>query len=192
MMGKWQRNPEFIVQLQSIRVRGAMGLIEGSEWTFDAFSKSESPIEASMCEALRFVRLGSWGRDSHPLAQDTLALGHQAPWDLTADPFPGKEWCGAFWPQVQIDDFRVDFLIMAKSTSGSLDGPDKIRFVRLIIECDGHEFHERTKEQAERDRSRDRALTAKGFTVLRFTGREINRDALACAREVERFLRGAL
>lgn len=56
--------------------------------------------------------------------------------------------------------------------------------VQLAIECDGHDFHERTKEQAERDRSRDRALSKAGWLVLRFTGREIYRDALKCAEEV--------
>jgi very-short-patch-repair endonuclease len=56
--------------------------------------------------------------------------------------------------------------------------------VQIAIECDGHDFHERTKEQAEHDRSRDRALGKAGWLVLRFTGREIHRDALKCAEEV--------
>jgi very-short-patch-repair endonuclease len=53
----------------------------------------------------------------------------------------------------------------------------------IIVECDGHEFHERTKEQAEHDRKRDRRLTALGHKVLRFTGREIWRDPMKCATE---------
>jgi very-short-patch-repair endonuclease len=61
----------------------------------------------------------------------------------------------------------------------------------VVIEVDGHEFHERTPEQAERDRSRDRAMAAAGTMVLRFTGREINRDASACAQEVLRCALGA-
>lgn len=39
-----------------------------------------------------------------------------------------------------------------------------------VIECDGHEFHERTKRQAARDRSRDRAIQAFGYRIFRFTG----------------------
>lgn len=82
--------------------------------------------------------------------------------------------------QEQIGEFRVDFLIVAKFLSGDV--------VRVVVECDGHEFHERTKEQAERDRRRDRELQILGYRVLRFTGREIWRDALACSFSVAKFL----
>jgi very-short-patch-repair endonuclease len=58
---------------------------------------------------------------------------------------------------------------------------DRIKFV---VECDGHDFHERTPKQAEHDKKRDRALTALGYRVLRFTGREIWRDPVKCASEV--------
>lgn len=54
---------------------------------------------------------------------------------------------------------------------------------RIAIECDGHDYHERTKEQAARDRSRDRTLQAQGWLILRFTGAEIYRDALSCTLE---------
>ncbi len=56
----------------------------------------------------------------------------------------------------------------------------------IAIYCDGHDFHERTKEQAERDRSIDRKLQEAGIVVMRFTGREIYRDAHACAYAVAR------
>ena len=55
---------------------------------------------------------------------------------------------------------------------------------KVAVECDGHEFHERTKEQAERDRKRDRYMQIHGWIVLRYTGREIHRDTNACAVEV--------
>ncbi len=56
--------------------------------------------------------------------------------------------------------------------------------VKVAIELDGHDFHDRTKEQARRDKSRDRALTAKGWTVLRFTGSEVHADAYQCWADV--------
>jgi very-short-patch-repair endonuclease len=55
---------------------------------------------------------------------------------------------------------------------------------QVAIEVDGHEFHERTKEQAARDKSRDRALQAAGWRVLRFTGSEVWNDPRRCAQEV--------
>jgi hypothetical protein len=62
---------------------------------------------------------------------------------------------------------------------------------KLVLEVDGHDYHERTKEQAEYDRSRDRAFTNSGFTVFRFTGREIYRDVRNKSLEVLHFLNSA-
>jgi very-short-patch-repair endonuclease len=55
---------------------------------------------------------------------------------------------------------------------------------KLVIECDGHDFHDRTKVQASRDRARDRTLQSLGFQVFRYTGADIWRDVMACATEV--------
>lgn len=59
---------------------------------------------------------------------------------------------------------------------------------RMIIECDGHDFHERTKGQAARDRSRDRVAQHQGLPIFRFTGSEIWNDPMACADEVIAFI----
>lgn len=56
--------------------------------------------------------------------------------------------------------------------------------VHLAIECDGHEFHEKTKKQAQYDRQRERDLTSVGYTVVRFTGSEIYKDPYKCAEEI--------
>ena len=73
-------------------------------------------------------------------------------------------------------NYRVDFLI-------TITMPDEA-VLRLAVECDGHDYHERTKEQAARDKSRDRALTEIGIRVLRFTGSEVWRDPRGCANQV--------
>ena len=75
--------------------------------------------------------------------------------------------------QVQIEKYRVDFVVSLKPLRQ-----------KIVVECDGHDFHERTKEQAARDRSRDRSLTEDGYRVVRFTGSEIWRDPWGCAQEV--------
>lgn len=77
--------------------------------------------------------------------------------------------------QVKFAGVRVDFLVRVGSRI-------------LVVECDGHEFHERTPEQAERDRSRDRAFQEFGATVFRFTGREIWRDPIGCAEQIFRWI----
>lgn len=72
--------------------------------------------------------------------------------------------------------YRVDFSIEV------IDKNDKAH--DFVIECDGHDYHEKTKEQARRDKSRDRYLQRKGYTVIRFTGSEIYEDPYSCAKEV--------
>lgn len=80
-------------------------------------------------------------------------------------------------PQFQWKEFRIDFRLQ------TYDFPDPI-----FVECDGHDFHERAKEQAERDRSSDRAVQAAGIPILRFTGREIWRDPAHVGAEILDFL----
>ena len=84
-------------------------------------------------------------------------------------------------PQVQLEGWRVDFIISA------LDAkfwPGKEVWRELIVECDGHNFHERTKEQAARDRSRDRDVTLAGRELFRFTGSELWRNPLGCSTQI--------
>lgn len=79
-------------------------------------------------------------------------------------------------PQMQIGQYRVDFVV--RYLAGKWGDVD------VVVECDGHDFHEKTREQAERDKKRDRAITAEGYTVMRFSGRELYRDPFACVEEV--------
>jgi very-short-patch-repair endonuclease len=79
-------------------------------------------------------------------------------------------------PQAQIGEFRVDFLIQVV---------DEFETWRsLVVECDGHDFHERTKQQATRDKARDRALVLQGYQVFRFTGSELWFDPMGCSSQV--------
>lgn len=72
-----------------------------------------------------------------------------------------------------IRGYKVDFLI-SECASDCL----------LAIECDGHEWHDRTKQQASSDRARDRELLRFGIPTIRFTGSDLHRSAEDCAREV--------
>ncbi|OAN61062.1 hypothetical protein A8B79_06205 [Balneola sp. EhC07] len=64
--------------------------------------------------------------------------------------------------------YRVDFIL---------------KDARLIIELDGHKYHS-TPEQLEKDAIRQRYLTRAGYTVIRFTGREIVRNVDSCVNDV--------
>lgn len=96
----------------------------------------------------------------------------------------------AIFPQVEIGRYRADFLLVAKTQWAPEAGGLKTETLRLVIECDGHNHHDLTKEQARRDRKRDRWMQANGFSILRFAGTEIVRDPHACADEVVNFVDG--
>ena len=81
-----------------------------------------------------------------------FALKGRAPWEAMR-----------IYPQKTIGKYRVDFLVDFEFN----------RHEKIIVECDGHAFHEKTKEQAQHDKKRDRELQALGYRVYRFTGSEI-------------------
>jgi hypothetical protein len=79
--------------------------------------------------------------------------------------------------------FRLDFVVEPQWSDRDLFARAKQRHLvvpRIGIELDGHDFHERTKEQVKRRDSRDRALLTAGWTVLHFSGSEFHRDPVAC------------
>jgi very-short-patch-repair endonuclease len=135
---------------------------------FDRWSTfCESPIEAALLTAITLeAAIDEW-------VVDRLILRVARTPDEPTPPCFLK-----LVPQYQWNDCRVDF---AYFISGK---PEPC----LFIECDGHNFHERTPEQAERDRRRDRLMQEAGIPVLRFTGREIYRDPSGCAFQISRFI----
>lgn len=78
-------------------------------------------------------------------------------------------------PQYEWNNYRIDFVIRQE---------DGYTPKYIFIECDGHDFHEKTKEQAERDKSRDRNINCAGVLLLRFTGSEIYRDPTLCVKQI--------
>ena len=62
---------------------------------------------------------------------------------------------------------------------------------RLVVECDGAAFHNNAR-MIEHDKRRDRYCTLNGIAVLRFTGKEIHRDARGCAAQVGVWIRGRM
>lgn len=99
--------------------------------------------------------------------------------DLFPGAFPDPKFGTQIRCQQEVHGYRLDFLFKL-----NLNGDWKA----LNVECDGHPFHERTKEQAAADRRRDRFLTHEGFQVIRFAGSEIYNKPRKCAAEVEAIL----
>jgi len=62
----------------------------------------------------------------------------------------------------------------------------------VVVECDGHDFHERTPDQASRDNRRDRNLQRLGIPVLRFTATDVLRNSTDVVREIAEFVHAKL
>ena len=165
-------------------------------------SGCESPIERSLMfslatEAIRIglglaIDPGDWVVHMDP---ETFALYRE--WKpsgkdverlpaIARDMTPGNLDVIRIFKQVHVGEYRADFVVQWHFAPGA--GPPHESIETLVVECDGHDFHERTKEQAARDRKRDRALTRLGLRLFRFTGSEIHKDANACSRQILEFL----
>jgi hypothetical protein len=116
----------------------------------------ESPIEQLL--AMEFERIGLIDMNKFNPFVDVLEIENQS--NIVCN---GKR-------------YRVDFAIHVwyKNQGGKT----------FIIECDGYEFHQKTKEQVDRDNKRTRSLQKKGYEVIRFSGTEIYHMTHKCALEV--------
>lgn len=98
-------------------------------------------------------------------------------------------------PQAKIkvggNEYRVDFLIELHGSDDSNcpEGvpPDEI-YSKVIVECDGHDFHEKTKEQVKRRNERDYNLQMGGYDLIHFSGSEIFNEPEECAKKVIEYL----
>ena len=121
------------------------------------FDLAESPLESRLLAA--FFSTGAF----EPVAASAgVLLGH-------------SRTNGALFGQLTVKaaqrHHRLDYAVVAPR-----------RDVFIAIEVDGGHHYQR--EQAQRDRKRDRDLAGRGWTPIRFTGGEVFRDAEDCVREV--------
>lgn len=87
-------------------------------------------------------------------------------------------------PQVKITTSDGEFRSDMQVAFVKLSSDGTTAYASTLVECDGHDFHEKTKAQAAHDKRRDRLLAKEGHRVLHFTGSEIWRDPHKCAKEV--------
>lgn len=152
------------------------------------------PDTFSIDVATRFAELGNAynGAPTQSPIEDMM-LGALLWMNPTETVFPRFDWMGGgpqkldcfedvefvISSQAPIAGYKVDFLVWA-AYGNEVAG--------IAIECDGHAFHEKTKEQAARDKKRDREILAAGYPVLRFSGSEVYADPTGCVRQVLAFV----
>jgi very-short-patch-repair endonuclease len=182
---------QYGIDLAYIDQRAANAYLEGEAAVFKTFEEDYAAIgkqrpflkQCSLEDCrTRFTRAAA-NLCASPIEQLMLAGlvwryegGPLGIWDSTI-PFGKPQTYVVIAPQYQIGKHQVDFAI-------SINGIAKEE-IRIVAECDGHEFHEKTKEQAARDKSRDRDLQIAGWNVLRFSGKEIWGDHRACADQID-------
>ena len=81
---------------------------------------------------------------------------------------------------------RIDFLVSI--VEAGVGVWDFIRreyspAVTIAIELDGHDFHEKTKQQASHDKRRERIIVKAGFPVFRYSGSDVYTDIDAVLTE---------
>lgn len=159
-------------------------LVDHAAWVDQVLAKCESPIEQLL--ALAFLRDGF--RETDVNGKDW----HRVVWPYIHFPKPGEDYVAL------VDRYMGAAVVLqagvtVRAATGTscdyrLDAAVFLAGTRIAVEVDGHDFHERTKEQAQRDKERDRNLTAAGWHPIRFTGSEVYRDPDRAASDVHRML----
>lgn len=103
-------------------------------------------------------------------------------YEVNPDPIdvaPGK-WAEGYGVhitcQAKIGKYRVDFLLTQKGI-----GPKN--YQPVVVELDGHAFHDKDKHQRSYEKARDRFLVRSGYRVLHFTGSDVVKDPFAVSYE---------
>ena len=122
-----------------------------------AMRNLESPLEAAFLAWWRVCGYHSCGDYDLRAQREIMAGGHPYRLDFTVEPI------------------TYGFLACLANTP---DCP------KIGIELDGHEFHEKTKEQVTYRNRRDRDLQSDGWTVLHVSGSEFNANPEAVTREI--------
>lgn len=129
----------------------------------EGLSETESPIEKMFLIEFNFVDLiqPSWIKP-HGI---TSSLFIQQP--ITVDKH----------------HYRIDFELLV-DTIDNYPMSNSSTATRIFIELDGHDFHEKTKEQVAHDKKRERDLSDKCDALLRYSGSEVYQDPSKVVNDV--------
>lgn len=131
---------------------------------FDAEGLLRGDVEYAMAVALRAMNCGyGWEFDGQQLVVQE--------WDET-----GNSPVVQIQPSKMLVGFRIALAIRVR-------GPNK-KTLRMAVQCDGHDFHDMSPEQAKQEKKFEKALTVGRYQLVRFTGEEISNDPAKCAAKI--------
>lgn len=169
----WSKAPDEIAQwflehqssIPTFRTIGGVlpNVIERAAIANSISKLTESPIETLFgTEAIKFYQ--ELYRDHRTM---TFFRGHQS----DENTFIGDHTL--LMPQYKWNNYRIDWVV-------------KVSFLKqpyFFIECDGRDFHS-SEQHILRDRAKDEAIRNAGIHIFRFSGSELDRNALACVKIV--------
>jgi hypothetical protein len=125
----------------------------------------ESPIEAKLFDELIKINLKS--KNIKMVVQCSINFSSKDILNIKEITVPH--------PNIKDNNIRLDFAFFYKG------------FPLLNVECDGKDSHASYTDQL-KDRSRDEFVKSLGFSVMRFTGSEITREAWFVADRIEKMI----
>ena len=99
-----------------------------------------------------------------------------------------KKTCFFINSQVEIEGTKKDYIADFVIEYDEICNPDFKKDFALIIECDGYNFHQKTKKQVEYDNNREYDLKMAGYQIIRFSGSEIYQKPIQCALKVFEYI----
>jgi hypothetical protein len=131
---------------------------------FDANGSIRGDVEYAMTVALRAMNCGyGWEFDGHQVVVQEWNEANDCP-------------IVQIQPSKMLAGFRIAFAIR-------VSGPNR-RTMRIAVQCDGHDFHEMSPEQAIQEKNFEKALATGRYRLMRFSGEEITDDPAKCASKV--------
>jgi len=139
------------------------------DWNIDLWNKCqeqgmESPIEQILYCALKTIRKLNYIEEAEPWEDEKITYLRGL----------------GFYPQYQIEKYRVDFLV-----GNYIFTKDHIQIKKeVIVECDSQQFHDRSEQERRYEKQRDRFLQSKNYKIFHYTGAEIFKNPLLIAQEI--------
>lgn len=91
-------------------------------------------------------------------------------------------------PQTEIECNNKKYIVDFEIRYDEMCNPNFKKDFNLIIECDGYDFHQKTKKQVEYDNNREYDLKLQGYQILRFSGSEIYNEPMKCIEKVIKYI----
>lgn len=151
-------------------------------WQNDFVQKTVHAFSVELLSDIDYrLKLAAHVAAKRPGLASPLEVAFAMAWAMYSVSADRRGTCGAVFaldPQHEVLDYRVDFRVVCQSHPSLAS-----QFPKIAIELDGHEFHEKTKEQVAKRNGRDRALMLSGWRVIRFSGSEFYRKPYDCIED---------